>query len=143
MVPERDDRTQVLEEAREALVRAAGVLLSESESGDGTTAPDPRVDHLVSVVNDAMGLLASGKRPEVRAAVGEMLSTEEAAKELGVSRPHFVKLLEAGHLRFERTSERAGAHRRVSRTALEDYRRRRALSEAALREMSALSNQLG
>jgi excisionase family DNA binding protein len=42
-------------------------------------------------------------------AIGQELSTQQAAEIIGVSRPFFVKLLESGKLPFHM----AGSHRRV------------------------------
>ncbi len=66
----------------------------------------------------------------------EMLSTQQAADLLRVSRPTLVKMLEDGVLPFERP----GTHRRVSRRALQEFlddraeRRARALEEFAATE---------
>jgi excisionase family DNA binding protein len=71
------------------------------------------------------------------------LTTQEAAEYLGFSRPHLVKLLEAGAIPFEKV----GQHRRIHMRDLMIYRRlrdaerRAALNELARAEFSEGSYQ--
>jgi len=67
------------------------------------------------------------------------LTTQEAASLLNVSRPHLVKLLEAGDIAFHRT----GKHRRVRLADLMQYKQARMrVSEAAMAELARLSQEL-
>jgi excisionase family DNA binding protein len=67
------------------------------------------------------------------------LTTQEAADLLNVSRPFLVGLLESGQVPYHKV----GTHRRVRFADLMIYKRRRdEESEAALREMASLSQEL-
>jgi excisionase family DNA binding protein len=66
------------------------------------------------------------------------LTTQEAANILNVSRPHLVKLLEDGVIRFTRT----GTHRRIRYQDLMTYRdQRNQLSKEALNELVAQAQE--
>ncbi len=67
------------------------------------------------------------------------LTTQEAADLLNVSRPFLVGLMESGQLPYHKV----GTHRRVRFADLMIYKRRREdESEAALRELATLSQDL-
>lgn len=87
--------------------------------------------------------LATEVTEAFQTAVAEMLAgethdltTEEAAKLIGVSRPTLIRLLDIGTIPYRRTNGERG-HRRISRRAVLDHlrvdlaRRRHALDELA------------
>jgi excisionase family DNA binding protein len=87
--------------------------------------------------------LATDVTEAFQTAVAEMLAgethdltTEEAAKLIGVSRPTLIRLLDIGAIPYRRTNGDHG-HRRISRRAVLDHlrvdlgRRRQALDELA------------
>ena len=67
------------------------------------------------------------------------LTTQEAANILNVSRPHLVKLLEAGDIPFTKT----GTHRRIRYQELMAYKNQRdQTSREALDELSKQAQEL-
>lgn len=75
---------------------------------DGQTVPLPLEAYQVLV--DVAAAMQAGKAITV-APVDQLLTTQESADFLGISRPTLVKLLETGRIPFERPA--AGRHRRV------------------------------
>jgi len=83
---------------------------------------------------DILGELALGNAVKVVPIHAE-LTTQEAADMLNVSRPHLVKMLENGELKFTKT----GRHRRVLFADLMAYKTKRDQLSAAA--MDALAQQ--
>lgn len=73
-------------------------------------------DEARSALAKVFELLASGQRVEV-VPMAEMLTTQQAADLLGVSRPTLVKLLESGLIPYEQPY----VHRRISRAAIDEF----------------------
>lgn len=125
-----DDRS--LREVEDRL--REGVHLFDSR-GNRLELPEPLRDLLMQGIHE----LRRGNRVSLLP-FGRLLTTQQAAELLGMSRPYLVKLLEAGELPFEMV----GTHRRLR---LEDVLRfRRTRSErrrAALRELSHDADELG
>lgn len=89
--------------------------------------------HALKVVVEIVDGLEAGEGVEVTR-MKSLLSTQEAANVLGISRPSLVRLLDEGHIPFEKP---AGVHRRVTRAAIEAYRKEApARRAAALAEMT-------
>ena len=75
--------------------------------------------------------------------IGHLLTTQEAAELLNVSRPHLVKLLETGALPFDRP-DGTGSHRRIKFTDLMEYKLKRgAERRQQLKKMTDLSQDAG
>ncbi len=67
----------------------------------------------------------------------EVLTTQEAADWLCISRPHFLRLLKRGRLPFHKV----GNQRRVNFADVKAFQKNR--REAALNELTALSQEMG
>jgi excisionase family DNA binding protein len=86
-----------------------------------------------------LGFLANGQGVTITPS-NAMLTTQQAADFLNVSRPYLIKLLEAGHIQFGKV----GTHRRVAFGELVEYKgrddqqRRRAADE-----LTELGQELG
>ncbi|WP_375444699.1 helix-turn-helix domain-containing protein [uncultured Fibrella sp.] len=95
----------------------AGVRIqvqNESEAGNSFSVTIPaKAFHLLAVILSGM---AEGKGISLAPSDSEV-STQQAADLLAVSRPHIVKLLEAGAIPFRKV----GSHRRISLADVLDY----------------------
>ena len=97
-------------------VPAPAVLLGP----DGQTVPLPLEAFRVLV--EVAHAMREGKAITV-APIDQLLTTQEAANFLGISRPTLVKLLETGQMQFERPG--VGRHRRVRLQDVIDYQERK------------------
>ena len=130
--------------AQEAVRALASVLRSASgqtvrvtADGENRQVVVPR--HAFELFLDVLGQMANGNAVTLVPVHAE-LTTQQAAELLNVSRPHVVKLLESGELRFHRV----GTHRRISAADLFAYKRARAAqADEAMAELSRLSQELG
>ncbi|QLH64483.1 helix-turn-helix domain-containing protein [Serratia symbiotica] len=92
----------------------------------------------LTLLMSILGELALGNAVQVVPVHAE-LTTQEAANILNVSRPHMVKLLEDGKMRFHKT----GRHRRVLFADLMEYKDQRYReSNKAMQELADLSQEL-
>lgn len=118
------------------LERLEGPAALVSFDGQAVNLPG----EVLRVLSDVVREMRQGKAITV-APVDQLLTTQEAADFLGISRPTLVKKLEDGSITFERTS--GGKHRRVRLVDLLQYRdgqrteRRKALRELASEAQAA------
>lgn len=138
----RDDDVVLPPENLSQLLDLAHFVEGHSEPGvlvglDGEQVPLPAevyrvLRHVVEVMRQGNAALVAPK--------GLLLTTQEAADFLGVSRPTLVKLLEDGAIPFEKPNR----HRRVRLQDLLDFRQhRRAERRAALNELTEEASELG
>lgn len=110
-----------------------GLLLAP----DGEQIPLPA--EVYRVLRQVVDVMRQGKATLV-AHQGLLLTTQEAADFLGVSRPTLVKLLEDGAIPFEKPNR----HRRVRLQDLIDFqRRRRAERRSALNQLTEEAGEIG
>src|SRR3954469_17082357 len=129
--PSRRDAAMAAEASR-ALSPFGHVLELRLQLGDGGVLllPRPAAD----LLRRALLEIAQGHAVAVTALDAE-LTTQEAANHLKVSRPHLIRLLEEGKIRFRRV----GTHRRVRFGDLEAYRGK--AEEEGGQAMAALAGQ--
>jgi excisionase family DNA binding protein len=98
-------------------------------------------DELYTVIRAAVHALLAGRGISI-APHTALLSTQEAADLLGISRPTLVKLLENGEIPFEQSGQRR--HRRVRLADVEAYRQSaRQSRRSALRELTRAADDDG
>lgn len=139
-----NERT-LLPEHLDQLAEVRRFLASEPTSSGATELRSAEGEVVVLPAEVFEGLrlvalaLSEGKAVTV-APLHTTLTTQEAAELLGMSRPTFVKLLDAGEIPFTRP----GRHRRVRLTDVLAFREyRRAERAAGLSELTRISEDLG
>lgn len=139
---ERDDGVVFPPEDLDQLLDLAHFVEGHLEPGlllgpDGERVPLPA--EVYRVLRQVVEVMRQGKATLV-APHGLLLTTQEAADFLGVSRPTLVKLLEDGAIPFERPNR----HRRVRLQDLVDFQsRRRSERRQALNELTEEAGELG
>lgn len=106
-----------------------------NENGERIELPNALFRWMVQAVEQVRAGKAVFLIPE-----NEQLTTQAAANMLGVSRPHLVKMLEAGELPFEKV----GTHRRIRFGDVAAYMRKRSEQRrAALSKLTAAVESAG
>jgi excisionase family DNA binding protein len=138
---------EVESEAAERALRRIKVYLARHDEPDiSLQVEGGREDEVLVVPRNAVQLfanmlayMAKGEGVVVMPK-HKMLTTQQAADMLNVSRPYLIGLLEAGEIPFEKV----GRHRRIKLEDLLDYRRADdARRRKAADELSALGQELG
>jgi excisionase family DNA binding protein len=112
--------------------RGARLMASTGEQFDLPAA-------LYQTLRLAAHLLAQGRAVSI-IPYNQMLTTNQAAELLNVSRPYLVRLLEAGEIPFQRV----GTHRRIRFEDLMRYRAKRdADRQQKLSEITRFSQEVG
>lgn len=122
------DFARTIRQIEEHLLRTSGEY-AQLVGPDGSSRAIPT--EVFRALEQVANALANGKGVTV-APYSTLMTTQEAADFLSVSRPTLVKLLDTGEMEFEKR----GRHRKVTLRALVDYQsrsrqeRRSALTEA-------------
>lgn len=138
----REDDLVFPPEDLDQLLNLARFVENHTEPGlllgpDGEQVPLPA--EVYRVLRQVVDVMRQGKATLV-APQGLLLTTQEAADFLGVSRPTLVKLLEDGAIPFEKPNR----HRRVRLQDLLDFRARRQHQQrAALNQLTEEASELG
>lgn len=119
----------------ELLQKEGEALLIGKGGKPAMKLPDAVYDLLLKILS----VMEEGKAISI-VPVTQDLTTQQAAELLGVSRPFFVKLLEAGHLPYHLT----GTHRRVYLKDLLAYKQHRDRERhAAIERMADEADKAG
>jgi excisionase family DNA binding protein len=138
----RDEDVVFPPENLDQLLELAHFFEGHTEPGlllgpDGEQIPLPA--EVYRVLRQVIDVMRQGKATLV-APQGLLLTTQEAADFLGISRPTLVKLLEDGAIAFEKPNR----HRRVRLQDLIDFQhRRRTERRAVLDRLTAEAGELG
>lgn len=133
-LPEAEGRAELLDFAE--VIRELEIALAKSGSSKaalvdphGGTRPIP--DEIFRILDQVTNALAAGEGITI-VPQGVLMTTQQAADFLGVSRPTLVRLLENGDIPFDKPSR----HRRVKLEDLVEYQNAsRAKRGAALRDL--------
>jgi len=130
-----DDELTLVERALErATVSSDGARLIDA---DGASVEVP--EEIAALLQVVVRHLKAGHGVSVAALEAE-LTTTEAADLLSISRPHFIKQLEAGELDYRLV----GSHRRIRLIDVLEYRDRQdGRAREALDEMTRQAEELG
>lgn len=131
-----DQLRQIIKTTSQELFGARKLQIREPDGG--TTAEIILTPALSDMLLDLLSHIAEGKSVSLMP-IGEMLTTQQAADILNVSRPYLVKLVDNGTIPCSRT----GRHRRIKAVDLFDYKRRRDKQRSkALSELAEMDGDL-
>ncbi|SRR6266487_135480 len=131
------------EDERSALSRIQRLLKSDSlvpklVSSEGEEIPLPR--SLVLILRQITYHLIRNRPILVTPITHEMVSTQDAADILNISRPYLIGLLDRGEIPFVKV----GSHRRIRFSDLMDYKKKRdAERQRSLDEIAQMSHEAG
>lgn len=130
------------EAAVEAFGRALRVVRPHAKliAPDGREIPIPEA--IYKVLEQVIPLLISNNAVSI-VPVGRLLTTQEAADLLNVSRPYLIKLLDQKVIPFERSNE-AGSHRKIRFVDLMEYKHKIDMERRdQLRKLTEMSQEAG
>jgi excisionase family DNA binding protein len=130
----------------EAAVEAFGEALRVVRPHARLIAPDgkeiPIPSAIYKVLEQVIPLLLSDNAVSI-VPVATLLTTQEAADLLNVSRPYLIKLLDQGKIKFERSKE-PGSHRKIRFVDLMEYKHKIDMERRKLvRKLTEMSQEAG
>ena len=138
VLPSQEDAELALEASRELSrlrQRTGDELQVRLDGGNVLRLPKAAADLLHHILTE----MSNGNAVTLIPIHAE-LTTQEAADLLNVSRPHLVRLLEKGHIKFRKV----GAHRRITFLDLEAYRQQAERDRLeAMEELAQQAQELG
>jgi excisionase family DNA binding protein len=130
------------EQAVEEFGRALRVVRPHAKliAPDGREIPIPEA--IYKVLEQVIPVLTSNNAVSI-VPVGTLLTTQQAADLLNVSRPYLVKLLEKGIIQYERSDE-PGSHRKIRFVDLMEYKHKTDIERRKqLRRLTEMSQEAG
>jgi excisionase family DNA binding protein len=122
-------------QSAQRLLKQKAAKLEISTANERQVIPN-EAKKLLGQILDA---LEHGKKVQVLE-TETILTTHQAAKLLGVSRPHFIGLLERGEIAYFKV----GSHRRIQLADVQAHKEKRKTARLeTLRELSAEAQKLG
>ena len=133
-------RSAEVSKAVNVSAREIGKALAKDSDAEKRRAAESRIRAVLrDTIMKAASILAAGKQVSVHAEE-EMITTQEAAELLNVSRPYVVKLIKSGEL----NAVKVGRYRRLSSAEVRRYKdawmKKR---ESALNELAEISQKMG
>ena len=130
----------------EASVEAFGKALRVVRPHAKLIAPDgreiPIPEAIYKVLEQVIPLLLSDNAVSI-VPVGTLLTTQQAADLLNVSRPYLIKLLDQGVIQFERSDE-PGSHRKIRFVDLMEYKHKIEIERRKqLKKLTEMSQEAG
>jgi excisionase family DNA binding protein len=133
--PLTDDERREVKRLDQQLATATSAKLLIGSAEEAIELPGAVFQLLQQIVHQ----IGEGKMAIIQE-IEEILTTQEAADLLHVSRPYLIKLLEEGEISFTKV----GLHRRIRFQDLKAYQKKQEeKQEAALEEIARISQELG
>ena len=131
-------REEIDSAARAANAIAVAMELDDGLKISGENGDSVRIAPAVGeLIIELLGYVSNGNMVTL-VPVGTMLTTQQAADILNVSRPYLTKLLKEGQMKFEEV----GKHRRVPLASLMGYRKKKAQrQEQAMQDLAQLGQE--
>jgi excisionase family DNA binding protein len=130
----------------QAEISAFGKAIESARSYGKITAGGSEIhvpESIFKVLAQVIPLLVSDQAVSI-VPVGHLLTTQQAAELLNISRPYLIKLIDQGKIACTKQSDKPGSHRRISFEDLMVYKHKRSLQRRQqLKKLTEMSKELG